>query len=145
MSAFGNGLGYYIGGFNALINPQLNGPFTPDPGLVIYDMEQNAWKNVTNHFDYDGTAFFGGMEYVPIFGEQGLLLAFGGEESGPTSWIDNGQLLQPFSNITIYDPSGSGTWYTQQTTGYNGQDDIPPDNHMFCTVSTQSDAGTYEM
>ena len=140
MSAYGNGTGYYLGGYNSEVDPASNGPFSPNTGLMIYNMADNTWKNVTSNYDSDGTAFFGGMEYAPIFGSQGLLVAFGGEESNLNGWQDNGQLFQPFQTVAVYDPSGPGQWYFQETTG-----DVPPQSDMFCTVGIQSDIGTYEM
>ena len=140
MIASGNGVGYYLGGYNSEVDPESNGPFSPDTGLVTYNMSDNTWRNVTSEYDSTGTAFMGALKYAPSFGSEGLLIAFGGEASQPTAWQDNGDLFQPFSSIAVYDPSGSGKWYSQQATG-----DFPPNSDMFCAVGVQSDQGTYEM
>ena len=146
VSAFGNGRGYYLGGFNGDIDPSSNGPFAPDNGLVTLNLTSNAWNNASaSDYSYGGTAFFGGLQYVPNFGTAGLLVAIGGEGSNTAVWQDNGKNFRPFSNISVYDPSGSGTWYSQEATGFNGPSDIPQDADMFCTAGVQSDGGTYEM
>ena len=146
MSAFGNGWAYYLGGYNAEVNTSSNGPFTPENGLIKYNMTSNTWSNATAlGYDYDGTAFFGGLHYIPTFGSEGLLIAFGGEISSPTTWSDDGVNFQVFSNVSIYDPAGLGKWYSQQATGYSGSGDIPVTSDMFCVIGAQGNGNTYEM
>lgn len=145
-TASGNGMAYYLGGYNAQLEPSSNGPFDAITGLVSYNMSSNTWSNTSSlPYNYDGTAFWGAMEHIPTFGTEGLLVMFGGEESAPGSWSDNGSNFQSFGNISIYDPAGSGTWYSQDTTGNTGFGDIPYDSDLFCWVGAQSDIGTYEM
>ena len=135
-------MGYYLGGFDSetYTSEFGHGAPTPNPGLIVYNMTANTWANVSSTgYPAGRISFLGGMQHVPLFGDEGLLLIFGGDQSGPTQWGQNATNLQAFSSVNIYDPS-TDNWYVQQTTG-----DIPPAAEMFCEVGIQSDQSTFEI
>ena len=147
LAASGNGVGYMLGGYDSLHNVTFdpNRPWTPVPGILSYNMTTGAWTNSSaTGFSQAGTAFVGALEFVPIFGSNGLLIAMGGETSSSSGWWDVGQNLNSFANISVYDPS-TQTWYWQNATGYTGPGDIPGGSSMFCYAGVQSSETTYEM
>ena len=89
-------------------------------------------------------SYLGGMQSDPIFNQKGLLLVFGGDQSKSSIRVNDAEPVQPFFSVSVYDPE-SRNWYTQETTGHNGEEDIPPATHMFCHVGAQAWQGTFEM
>ena len=150
LGASGPGTGYVLGGFDSGTMPYWSeAGFTPVPGLLSYDMKSDTWTNVSASpfFSFDGTAINGAMEYVPDFGSDGLLITMGGEVGeipGLPGWLDLGQNMLSFSNISIYDPS-TDNWYWQTATGYTGPADIPTGASLFCHTGARSSESTYEM
>ena len=146
LGASGSGTGYILGGFDSFGSPYWKATgFTPVPGLLSYDMKSNTWANVSaSPLSFNGTAINGAMEYVPNFSSDGLLIAMGGEFPGPGGWLDLGQNLFSFSNISVYDPS-TDSWYWQTATGYTGDSDIPTGASLFCHTGAKSSESTYEM
>lgn len=98
-----------------------------------------TWINQT----VDRYRVLGEAQYIPIFGDQGILVFLGGDE--PTSrslgdWNDLGRALAAMDSITIYDIA-SKQWYEQKATGT-----IPEGRFGFCSVVvTDPSNSTYEM
>ena len=138
-ATYGNGVGYILGGFQAY-GASPGGPFWPLPGLIAYNQSSNTWSNMSSAgFSVYGTSIFGNAEFVPNFGPSGVLIFFGGQDSGPILWNDEAQNFLHFSNISIYDIA-SETWYWQTATG-----SVPPDSIMSCTTGVQSGLETFEI
>ena len=130
-SAYGNGIGYALGGIN-----EYN---VPTPGLVSYNTTSGSWSNIsTSGFTDSGTSMFGQLQYVPGFGPAGLLVAFGGQTSDKTTWTPAQNLLS-FQSISIFEPT-SNTWASQMVSGSQ-----PSARTDFCSVGVQGDNGTYEV
>ena len=145
-SASGGGAGYMFGGFR---DNDLDGRYdlAPLANLLTYNMTTNSWTNdSTPTIAPYGTTVLGQAHFVDAFGAEGVLLALGGEHAGPTTttWIEQGQNFNSFSNLTIYDPS-SKTWHWQTATGATGPGDIPPNGVLFCATGARSAEGTYEI
>jgi hypothetical protein len=80
----------------------------------------------------------GAMEYVPGVGDNGVVVALGGQVFDGkriTTSKDKGRLLG-FKTIEVFDiesylkdPTENGTWYAQSTSG-----DVPPARIDFCTI-----------
>ncbi|KAK4979451.1 hypothetical protein LTR28_004571 [Elasticomyces elasticus] len=140
--AFGGDAGYYLGGYLDVGTwPAItaNWILIPQPGLIIYNFTTNRWQNITAHgYSIYGTAHYGGAEFVPIFGPQGVLIALGGWTSNPVS-LDYSASVTPMERIAIFEPR-SQTWYNQTATGT-----IPEPRSQFCTVGVPEDNGTYEV
>jgi hypothetical protein len=130
-SADGNGIGYALGGMDS--------NNVPIPGLVSYNTTSGLWSNMTtNGFTDSGTSMFGQLQYVPGFGEAGLLVALGGQTSGKAQWFPSKDLLS-FQSISIFDPV-SNIWASQTAGGT-----LPPPRTHFCSVGVQGDNGTFEV
>ena len=131
-SAYGNGIGYALGGIDGDSN-------VPSPGLISYNTTSGLWFNLTTDgFTDSGTSMFGQLQYVPGYGTAGLLLAFGGQTSDRATW-DPTQNLVPFQSVNIFDPA-STIWTSQIVSGSQ-----PPPRTDFCSVGVQGDNGTYEV
>lgn len=137
--------GYYFGGM-ALpsSDPDLDLP-QPIPGMVTFDMEKKTFSNstapglVTSDSPW-GTMQGGAAVFVPIFGEDGLVVILGGVTFDllPDPKAPGG--TRSFSNVTIFD-TVTGKWYWQETTGT-----APSGRQEFCMVGAENpDGTTYEM
>lgn len=109
-------------------------------GMITFDLESKTFSNestpdVSPHGNMIGST----VEYVPSFGENGLVMIFGG--FGYT--LDVGsrppEHTRRFDNITMFDPK-TREWYWQMSTG-----DIPPPRLDHCSVGVKSGRDTYEM
>jgi hypothetical protein len=79
----------------------------------------------------------GGLQYVPNFGQSGILVGFGGDQVGELKpGYDD---LIPFDTVQVYDTAG-GKWYEQSVTG-----NIPENRKEFCTAGVASNNKTYEI
>ena len=121
----------------------------PIEGLVAYNTTANTWSNDSSTgISPFGTSINGGLQFIPQFGTQagtdGLLIALGGEFSGPEVWSETGSNFMSFSNISIYDIA-SKSWFWQTATGNAGPTDIPPQGSRFCITGTKSPQGTFEI
>ncbi|BCR85811.1 uncharacterized protein ACHE_21269A [Aspergillus chevalieri] len=132
---------YYLGG---LLDPGGDpdvygtdgaGPY-PDSGMVVLDQETLTWSNLStqsmNHF---GTIADGYMNLIENFGDEGILLAFGGSTRPVAQPMDllaasvmNLNYRNSMENISVYDIAND-EWYTQQSTG-----DIPRWRMSGCSV-----------
>jgi hypothetical protein len=116
-------------------------------GLVEYDFGETQWSN-SSSTQYGGTNFGGGTGfailgqglYVPIFGQQGILVFVGGD--APTKQTQNveGEALVSMTQITIYDIR-SRIFYLQNAGGT-----VPSSRTSFCAVGAGSaENSTWEM
>ncbi|KAK5009776.1 hypothetical protein LTR28_013455 [Elasticomyces elasticus] len=143
VQAFGGDVGYHLGGrLDFGTWPTIDWDrdlMIPQSGLVTYNMTTNRWENhtATEYSNY-GTAHYGGAEFVPVFGPQGVLVVLGGWTSNPLS-LDYSASVTPMNRIAVYEPI-SRTWYNQTATGK-----IPKPRTQFCTVGVPGDNGTYEI
>lgn len=149
-SAFGNGVGYSLGGVQNWRTAN-TAPFDEDskgntaiqipvPGLVTYNMVTGMWSNITNgKFPSTGSFTYGQLQYVPGFGGGGLLIPLGGQTSSAVNYESGRTTLDDFATISLYDIA-SGTWHTQRTSG-----DRPPGRFLFCAVDVQGDDDTFEV
>ena len=144
LSAHGNGVGYLLGGYNGV--PPQYPPVTPVPGLLTYNLTENAWTNESAlGYSTYGTALNGRMHFLSSYGQSGLLVVLGGEIMGLGPWHETGNNLVPFTNISFFDTARK-TWYWQAATGAGGPEDIPPPSVMFCSaVTTSTSSGTTEI
>lgn len=137
--ASGGGVGYMLGGF--AVNTS-----TPDPrvnslsisGLVTYNYTTKKLSNNTVDDSYTGGVNqMGGMMYIPNFGDDGIVLVFGGDQVGKnTPYSDS---LLSFSTVAVYDIT-SGNWYDQETSG-----DVPENRKEFCSTGIASTNNTFEI
>ena len=127
--AYGNGKAYVLGG-KSNDHASIGGAILP--GMASFDMSTQTFTNDTTATGPSGRpAHGGGMEFVPVFGPGGLLVAMGGDD-GDLATID-------FGSVTVYD-CAKGIWYKQSTTGNK-----PTPRRQFCTAGLASSNQTYEM
>lgn len=137
---FGKDMGFSLGGYYSHKESDAVKGYVPVPGLVSYNISSGVWSNTTaTGFTADGTAQYGIMQFVPSFGQEGLLVVLGGETSNLVAWTDTGSNLLSFEDINIYDVA-EGKWYTQKASGT-----IPAERDRFCAVGVPGDNGTYEI
>ena len=144
-SVFANGQGYMLGGFQGDKRSGTYGNIVqPWTGLLSYNSTSNIWSN-------DSTAgltpygLIGNQLLVaPEYGAEGILIAIGGQFTGPVNWTDDGENFVSFSNISVYDIA-SNSWFWQTATGNTGPGDIPPSRTVFCSVGVHSAQGTHEI
>lgn len=137
--AYGNGLGFALGGIQSLATGDTGFTEAYDtnlvPGMVIYDISNKEWYNVSaKDYTYSGFTLNGAGQFVPSFGPNGLFFVLG----GTTGTSDNPQFAQ-FDYAWMYEPY-SKKWLSQQTSG-----DIPTETTNQCVVGVQGDEGTYEV
>lgn len=127
--------GYIVGGYtnsHSSIATDYQMDNIEIPNIASFNITSGEWNNGTAPAYLErqnGT--YGMIHPVPTFGPAGLLAMTG------TTFTDG--LVDPLSNITLYEPSGK-TWYTQTASG-----DIPNGRDHPCTVGVRGDNGTYEM
>jgi hypothetical protein len=149
-SAFGDGIGYALGG--AQNSHTTDGPpyinekgagtnvYTPSGGMVTYNMSTGLWSNITSaQFTQTGSFLDGRLEYIPGYGATGLLVPLGGLTSAAGDVTVGFTTIDDFKIISLYDID-SGIWHTQTTSG-----ESPPGRCSFCSVSVQGDNGTFEV
>jgi hypothetical protein len=120
-------------------------------GMLIIDLVHHTSRNVSASGMFNNqTRVGGGMKYVPGVGENGVVVALGGQVfdgKRVTTSKDKGRLLD-FNTIEVFDiasylqdPTENGTWYSQLTSG-----DIPPARIDFCTIiASASDNSSHNM
>ena len=139
IDAYGNGLGFALGGAQSYATATTLFSSLSDrtyvPGMVVYNISSQTWYNVSST-QYTSTGFTvdGAAHFVPSFGPNGLLFVFGGQYGDPV----NLQYAQ-FDYAWMYEPI-SKSWTSQKVTG-----DIPPVRTNPCLVGAQGDNGTYEI
>ncbi|KAK4662256.1 uncharacterized protein QC763_701240 [Podospora pseudopauciseta] len=125
VSIAARGEAYYYGGFhNNGSVPGWTGPPRASNRLIKYDMDSNAWSNVTGPDDVRRAE--GEMVFLPV-GDAGMLVYFGGSQD----LYGNGTLTpEPLDTIFLYDLANS-KWYAQKATGR-----IPESRRRFCGGAT---------
>ena len=123
LSASGKDTALVLGGQKAN-NNQL-------PGLVQFDMNKKAFTN-TSSADVGKIAYRGAMQYVPVYGSQGIFIALGGTYDGSVDMPD-------FGTLPVYDPVAQ-IWYNQTTTGNK-----PASRVDACVAGIASTNQTYEI
>ena len=139
-----DGRGYFLGGL-ATADGMEAPPFGASPGLLTWDMAANAWTNASATAVAPwGAAMYGRMQVVLNFGQQGVLLAFGGEGTdADLTFAGTMDRALGLDEIGVYDIA-TRTWYRQRATGYT-QDAIPSKRELFCSVGADGGNGTYEI
>lgn len=143
----GKGIGYMLGGFRG----NDHAPFWPLPGMLTYNMTDNSWTNESTTALTPFGTIGGSLTYVPGFGQDGILIAMGGEYTGSGPWTETASNLISFTNISIWDIA-SKTWYSQPATANTNVSDstvnlpdIPTSVTTFCSAGIASQQGTYEI
>lgn len=128
------GEGYYYGGWlsnNSV--PAWTGDRQATGGLVVYEMDSDAWSNRTGP---DGVGRAEGvLNYIPA-SDGGILVYFGGVQDP-----GNGSIVGlPMDQIFVHDILSS-KWYEQTATG-----DVPEMRSRFCVgVTWAADRSSYNM
>ena len=132
--------------FNNLVRPKdssvassgeqaffLNGGDTrgnPIGGMLQLDMASKSFRNTTSPFDQ---LWSGKMQFVPSYGQDGLLVNIGGasgtQDDGDIGW----------RSVQVYDVSNQ-VWYNQTTSG-----DFPEPRKEHCVEGLASSEQTYEI
>jgi hypothetical protein len=108
-------------------------PANTSLGLVMYNSTSQKWFNFSSSsYSYYGLANNGMAHFVPSFGPNGLLMAFGGSST-------TDQQLVPMDTVSMFDP-WTQQWRSQATTG-----DVPGETENACVVGAEGDEGTYEV
>lgn len=135
--------GYCLGGYSGAWSTDVNTPSSDIPlgGMVEFDFETTTWSNISSvGSSQRGWTIGQQMEYVPLYGKKGILVAIGGHDLPDQGQYAHGVNLRSMSNITIYDIN-TKTWHSQNATG-----DIPSGRSMFCSVAVQGgNDDTFEM
>jgi hypothetical protein len=124
---------FMLGGYESYwTSPQIFEDTFPVSGLVSFTFKDSSWSNISSAgYSAFGFAAWVEAQFVPPYGEAGLLLMVGGVV---------GSALRGMDSITIYDIYNQ-RWYGQTATG-----DIPAPRTQFCVVAAQGgDNSTYEM
>ncbi|KAH0536099.1 hypothetical protein FGG08_007004 [Glutinoglossum americanum] len=93
--------GYFMGG---MVTKWPEDLYWAIPGMITFDFASSRWTNLTSVglYSASGMALGGSAQFVPPFGEAGLIIMMGGVV--PSSSWDTGGSFRPMSNITIFDP-----------------------------------------
>ena len=153
-SAQSNTTAFYLSGYASSYSSDKTRfltTFVPTPGLITYEFATGAWTNTTIDpalsVGLPNSVFeWGGMEYLPGLGPNGMLVVWGGDTSS-RSIYRQGIDVRPMDSVTLHDPV-SKQWYTQQIAGTT-----PSPRSRFCSVSasdprsisTANKTGTHEI
>jgi hypothetical protein len=134
---------YNLGGYmNQQTDPSLYGlASTAMTGLVEFNFQNQLWSNQSSaQYEAGGFGMWGNAFYVPIFGEQGVLIFLGGEAPTSQQFVF-GSSMAPMNEITIYDIQ-SGNFYKQPVAGAT----VPASRLGFCGVGVgAADNSSWEM
>lgn len=133
--------GFYFGGYSQATSDPT--PAGPVPGFLEFNYanQTQAWTNHTDApYSPYGTMAGGAAQYIPTFGDNGLVMLF----SGGTYTVGEGVAsddvaLQAFDTLYFMDPV-TKKWYTQKTSGTP-----PAPRQWHCAVGAQGQNNTYEM
>lgn len=119
--AHGNGFGYSLGGReNVWTDLSLMSENFYPPGLGIYDTSSDSGLKVSSTgYNWSGTASGGVGQFVPLFGQRGLMVFLGVDAND----IDT---LVRFDNIAMYNLA-TQHWATQKANG-----ELPSRNEGMC-------------
>ncbi|KAK4679254.1 hypothetical protein QC764_202530 [Podospora pseudoanserina] len=130
----GDGRGFFLGG----VISNETGQETTLSNLDTYDFATNKLTNQTVSGAFTrGLERYGGLIYVPNFGNRGILINVGGEQGG-RGRVETDELIS-FRRVQVYDPE-SQTWFEQKTSG-----NTPQPRKQFCIAGLASNNHTYEV
>ncbi|EAT86292.2 hypothetical protein SNOG_06461 [Parastagonospora nodorum SN15] len=134
--AIDQGLAFYLNGqidwgtssktFDIL--PKTDAIYVPIQGMLILDLNTQSARNLSTSKLRGGAPRVGGtMEYIASIGDNGVLVALGGQIQANLSSsfanVKTGSLID-FATVDLFDigsyfgdPDSNGTWYSQKTTG----------------------------
>lgn len=121
-------------------DPDIEWEMQPVQGMITFDLKSKTYSNEsTPDVSPYGTLVGATAEYVPIFGDNGLIMILGGYGYTLDVGSRTPEHTRRFDNITYFDPE-SREWGWQLATG-----DIPPPRVDHCSVGVGSGGDTYEM
>ena len=129
---------YNLGGFVTFVDSSNYVESIAINSFANFNFGNQSWWNETAGIQ--GEYFiFGEAQYVPSFGEDGVILFIGGKDPSDGAVVSN-SAIAGLDNIMVYDVN-SNTFYKQPTTG------APIGRFAFCSVGAgmNSTASTYEM
>ena len=131
-SAFTDDTAYLAGGYTSNhSSPDVMSSYS-NAGVVSYSLASGTWANdtSTSAIEADGYFQWGGMEYLPRLGPNGMIVYWGGQTTGSSSYGLPGE-LRSMNKITLFDPV-TKRYYVQDTNGR------PPSPRVrFCSVSVE--------
>ncbi|KAJ4410573.1 hypothetical protein N0V85_003949 [Neurospora sp. IMI 360204] len=138
-TASGNGVGYFLGGFDGWSTNESDFREGPVSGLLTYDFaSKKAINTSVSLASTQGSEQFGSMLYVPNFGKKGILVSVGGYLGGLQTDDSNARLVS-MDTARIFDID-SNAWFEQSTSGTS-----PRPRQEYCMAGVASDNQTYEI
>lgn len=105
-------------------------------GQASFDFASSKWSNASVD---EQLRLSGRGEFVPLFGEEGVLIYVGGDQPTVQKYV-MGSAMVPMNTITVYDIK-SKTYHQQTTSG-----DLPVSRNYFCSVGVGAAGNsTWEM
>lgn len=121
-------------------DPDIVWDMQPVEGMMVFDFESLTFSNEsTPDVSPHGSIVGATAEYVPVFGDNGLIMVLGGFGYTLDVGSRKPEHTRRFDNITFFDPE-TREWDWQMSTG-----DIPPPRLEHCSVGVESGRDTYEM
>ncbi|CCC11306.1 unnamed protein product [Sordaria macrospora k-hell] len=138
-TASGNGVGYFLGGFNRWSTNESDFREGPVSGLLTYDFASKTATNTSVSIaSTEGSEQFGSILYVPNFGKKGILVSVGGFIGAMKAGEDDEKLVS-MDTARIFDID-SNAWFEQSTSGTS-----PAPRQEYCMAGVASDNQTYEI
>ena len=134
-ATFTNETGYYAGGYTSKHSSPFNNAsttFVPTPGIVSYSFGNSSWANDTSTSDLtnSGSYEWGGMEWLPTLGPNGMMVLWGGETSESDVYVPGAQ-ERPMNMVVLLDPT-TKQYYKQSIAGT-----VPSFRNRFCSVNVE--------
>lgn len=121
-------------------DPEIDVKFQPVQGMVTFDLNSKTFSNEsTPDVSRYGTLVGATAEYVPGFGDNGLIMILGGYGYTPDTNVRRPDQTLYFDNLTFLDPE-TRQWYWQKSSG-----DHPSPRLDHCSVGVRSGRDTHEM
>ncbi|KAF8466202.1 hypothetical protein BDZ91DRAFT_178669 [Kalaharituber pfeilii] len=130
-----NHIGWIYGGVDVDMGANINatgvhsdseGPETPLKSMIRYDIPGVRLVQDRTSSNPIGNVKAGSMTFLPDYGEEGILILFGGVSDNAT---------RNMNEINVYDIK-TKTWYTQQATAEGGN--YPESRQHFCSVTASA-------
>ncbi|KAG8533608.1 uncharacterized protein KY384_001348 [Bacidia gigantensis] len=102
------------------------------PGMIQLDMGTERIQKLNTAAAFSVLGDEASLQYVPMWGRKGLLVAFGGSVTNDDKYPDN-------SIVPVFDVD-TQQWYSQTTSG-----DIPAWRNWVCTAGVKSTRDTFEI
>ncbi|SPO00310.1 uncharacterized protein DNG_03155 [Cephalotrichum gorgonifer] len=132
--------GFNIGGMASGWTQKYRADTQPISGVASYNFTRGTWSNDSaSDVSAFGTLVGGTAEFVPGFGDNGVILVLGGASYPLLAGDQPPGAQRDFRNITLFDPI-TKVWYWQLTTG-----SAPTPRQRFCSVGAESTDGTHEI